>query len=280
MTVVGTPPPPPPAAPAPPTDPTKVRFYVDRLALTNPASPQLSSTNTPGTLLSLNAAGTRALTVTYKKVVEQTDHQTCSDKWGFGHFVEGSAELGTCTGHLRGLSMVTLGGAVASVLDTRALDPSQHPFRVALGTDRVWMGSYSNSGAMGLVVLSGLSAGKIQTSIVESPENEHGGISDLIGDGTRAVAMRTNPRRVAVIDATDPTAPTHTTVAKLGRGQGFYDNPSTVIGDTLVVPRGPYGVDLVDLTPSSPTARRSAYWNASGSFSREARAPSGISIVI
>ncbi|MBI3206881.1 MAG: beta-propeller domain-containing protein [Myxococcales bacterium] len=233
-----------------PTDPTKVRFYVDRLGLADPAAPQLSSTHTPGPLLAISSAGDRALTTTYQKVVETTDLQTCAEKWGHGHFDDSTGQVGACTGYLLGVALVTLGDAVASVLDTRALDPSRHPFRSALGTDRVYLSTVDKSVEMGLTVLSGLSAGKIHVANVALPKDHlHSTITDLIGDGARAVVLGSDPRWVSVIDAANPITPTFTTVAALVRGRGFHDNPSTVIGDTLVVPRGPYGVDLVDLTP-------------------------------
>lgn len=240
-----------------PTDPAKVRFYVDRLSLANPAAPKLSSTNTPGSLLAIDSAGKRALTVTYKKVIEKSDPQTCYEKWGPGDFEPdpNDWQTGTCTGYLRGLSLVTVGGAAANVLDTRELDAAERLFAIALGADRVFMTTYEfcstcTQSTTTVNVLSGWSAGQIQSaSVTLAGGEEYGYISELVPDGTRAVLLGNYPRRVMLVDAKNATAPTLTTVAKHALSNDYYGYPATVIGDTLVIPRGPYGVEELDLTP-------------------------------
>ncbi|GMV16688.1 MAG: hypothetical protein AMXMBFR56_49120 [Polyangiaceae bacterium] len=243
-----------------PTSPGKVRFYVDRLDLANPSAPKLSSTNVPGSLLAANTAGTRALTVTYVKVVEKTDSQSCFEKWGnsaeFKYDETGNWESGICTGYHRGLTLVQLGGAAATVLDSMSLPDTFQPSQIELGTDRVFMGTYSNmyspgAGAPRVAVLSGFSAGKIDFADIAVPMSAtYSYLDTLIADGTRAVVLSGYPRTVMVVDAKNAAAPTLTQVAKLDQELTYYGgHEPTVIGDTLVVPLGPNGVNLVDLTP-------------------------------
>ncbi|GMV18526.1 MAG: hypothetical protein AMXMBFR56_67500 [Polyangiaceae bacterium] len=242
-----------------PTDPNKVRFYVDRVDLANPSAPKLSSTNVPGSLLATDSSGKRALTVTYAKVVEQLPPSACYDKWSnlaeYEYDPE-SWESGTCTGYKRALSLVQLGGATASVLDGLALPGDLELHRFALGTDRVFVGAQPFcSGCYGsepsqVLVLSGFGAGKIQLAGVTLPEDEpYSFLDTLIADGTRAVAISGYPRRVRVVDAKNAAAPSFATVATLEEQYYYYGYEAQVIGDTLVLPQGPYGVELVDLTP-------------------------------
>ena len=47
----------------------------------------------------------------------------------------------------------------------------------------------------------------------------------------------------------DWVVPSFATVATLEEQYYYYGYEAQVIGDTLVLPQGPYGVELVDLTP-------------------------------
>lgn len=243
-----------------PTNPGKVRFYVDRLDLANPAAPKLSSTNVPGSLLATDATGKRALTVTYKKVVEKIALGPCYEKWGYlaeWDYDDETWTTGTCIGYERGLSLVQLGGATASVLDGLALPQSLSLFRYELGTDRVFVGAQEScqgcveQPAPQVLVLSGFAAGKISMVGIEVPTASmySSYLDTLVADGTRAVVLAGYPREVMVLDAKVATAPKLTKVAKLTQESYYYSYEAQVLGDTLVLPQGPYGVTLVDLTP-------------------------------
>lgn len=241
-----------------PTNPSKVRFYVDRVSLTNPAAPKLSSTNVPGSLLVVDVTGKRALTVTYQKVVQKLDYSACHEKWGYSaEFVpvnqsygEYWDEGGTCIGYHRALSLVQLGGATASVLDTHPLGDTLYLSPIEAGTDRLFMGATTvPSNSRQILVVSGFGAGKIQVGSVEVPtDNEYSYVNELISDGTRAIAISA-PTRVMVIDAKNAAAPSISTVSTQSQSYWYSGYPSTVIGDTLVMPQGAYGVELLDLTP-------------------------------
>ena len=243
-----------------PTNPSKVRFYADRLELGSPSAPKLSSINVPGSLLAVSSNGSRAFTVGYQKFVEKIDAASCYEKWGAlasyeYDYASGNWEDGTCTGYKRTLSLVQLGGATAALLDAEPLPAMVSLQNFALGTDRVFFTSqcydcYTIEPNQ-VFVASGLSAGQIQLAQLTLPkDDQYAGVQTLIADGTRAVLLRGYPQKVMVLDAKSPATPSLSTVAELHDelyGYGYY--AAQVIGDSLVLPRGPYGVDVVDLTP-------------------------------
>ena len=242
-----------------PVDATKVRFYVDRVDVASPAAPKLSSTNVPGSLLAADPTGKRALTVSYEKVSEQLDAQSCYEKWAhLGQFEPAGDKLGlgTCTAFRRGLSLAQLGTAGSTVLDTEPLADSLHYSKFQLGDDRVFLATQPMCPGCGppeppeVLVLGGLAAGQLTVASVAAPGNvQTASLDTLLADGTRAVVLGGYPRRVGVLDATTPSTPKLKIVATTQANAFSYQHLPVVVGDTLVLPQGPYGVETVDLTP-------------------------------
>jgi hypothetical protein len=246
-----------------PTSPGKVRFYVDRLDISKPSAPKLTSVNVPGSLFGMDGSGKRAMTVSYSKVVETTSYAKCRQKWGDGAFfdwADGSSESGKCTGYHRTLGLVQVGSTSASVLDTEALADNLRIGRTALGTDRAFIESdaacYGCYGAAQpeILVASGFAAGKITLASVAIPSaGPYYYGTDLIADGTRAVAVRGYGSSVSLIDAKNASAPVASVLDTELDGYGYYSyswgTSAAIIGDTLVLPRGEHGVKLIDLTP-------------------------------
>jgi hypothetical protein len=247
-----------------PTNPGKVRFYIDRIDVSKPSAPKLTSINVPGSLLGLDQTGKRALTVSYQKVVTTgSSPSECYQKWGYGAYWDwdqsGDYQSGTCTGFHRGLSLIQLGTVSASVLDTDTLSDGASVSHIAQGDDRVFLYDEASCwdcsngpGTPQVIVASGLGAGKLTlASAAVSESAAYSYVSELLGAGTRAVAIGGYPANVTLIDAANPAAPVVTELAKdLGQGYDYYSGyGAAIIGDTLVLPRGVYGVKLVDLTP-------------------------------
>lgn len=242
-----------------PTSPGKVRFYVDRIDLATPSTPKLlAPINVPGSLLAVDATGGRAMTVSYQSVPEPSlSPQECYEKWGYSSYKwSPTSSSGTCVGTKRTAHVVALGSASAALLDSLALPIGFEAYQVHVGADRVFMltSSYSGYGSsQELTVLSGMAAGKLTLADLALTSESYSYVSQVLVDGTRAVLLGSYPLRVTVVDAANAGAPSAKDVFVGPQSSySYYDSyygGATLAGDTLILSRGMYGVQLIDVTP-------------------------------
>lgn len=196
-------------------NPSKVRFYIDRIDLNGTAPTQLSSVNTPGSLLLADEASSRFVTSDYKATrVPASSWSDCQQKLDWRAYFDDAAM--ECVSVTRDLKLSDV--ADTKVTLRQKLDlPSQSIGGVQVSDDRVYVthykrydySSYNSSDPYaspklledgGLWAIGGVRAG--QLSIV----------SQLVGDaqwplaahGTK-VALYTDGG-LALYDTTTPTA--------------------------------------------------------------------------
>jgi uncharacterized secreted protein with C-terminal beta-propeller domain len=245
-----------------PTTEDKVRFYLDRLDLSNPTAPKLlAPINVPGSLVSIRADGKRAITADYDKVVtKNTTADACYKKWDYnGAFhwdytnpnnYEG---IGTCVGFARSARLIDLLDEQAALVDTTPLPTTVSGWDVASGDDRVYfrMTSYYQSyddTDFRATVVSGLDANQLSVVELEVPivEGDYGAyVSELIPQGKRLFLV-SSPAAITPVDTSDIAQP------QIGQRVDLmtYNLSSvSVVGDTAICSLGQFGVSTVDLSP-------------------------------
>jgi hypothetical protein len=235
-----------------PNNPGKVRFFVDRIDVTNPSAPQiLAPINVPGSLLARHPASGRITTVDYtREVLPETDSTTCNEAYGSG--ARWNWEDETCVLMHRTLKLVDVQGAQATLRDSLPLEDGNYG-QVALGDERIFLVRYSYSyygydqGDVQdkLTTLSGMGGGKLALSAPAPLADSYYSWSTLVPYGKRVVALGSYPGSVAVFDTTDTLAAP--TLVKSEELVGYlYD--VTVHGDQAICSLGSFGVQSVSLT--------------------------------
>jgi len=236
--------------------PGKVRFFVDRWNIANPAAPiELDPINVPGSLVTVDAATNRILTVDYQRLTAPaSDWSDCQTLWGgMGWF---DYDAGECVGYRRYLRLVDVNGSQASLLDTLQLEDGWYS-NPSVGSDRVFLVKYGNYYWTGneyqgdprnqLITLSGFQSGHLNQSPAVPLEDQYWSWNSVFAHGTKAIAMGWYPGSLAVYDTTNAAA-----APQLVKSQELYGYPNdvTIVGDTAICSLGYYGVQAVSL--SSP----------------------------
>ena len=210
--------------------PGRTRFFVDRIDFANPAEPVRSKINVPGSLLTVDRGGERAVTIDYRRTLTPADSdastppQPCQVDGGFAYAepiysMNGTWRVEGCLRVYRTLKLVSLAGNTATQLD--ALEPTGDSVsKVHAGSDRLWIervkyvsnppvpgnpyaGGYTQ---LSVETLSGLRAGHFT-----SASNLTLRATTLIPerDGTRFVAsaLGDSPSSLAVFDTSDAAHP-------------------------------------------------------------------------
>ncbi|WP_437733647.1 beta-propeller domain-containing protein [Sorangium sp. So ce1335] len=242
-----------------PDDPTRARFYLDRVDVEDPSSPVVSPpVNVPGSLLAFDSDARRLLTVDYEALeFEVTAREACYGAVAHHErFVPKDRNRrdgpGTCRGTRRAFKLVDVGDDAARPRDERAIDDSMAITQAFAGEDRVFMLTYGDRTAsddgghdyryLGLVV-SGLAEGRLDVAAYEAEEMGH--VVPLLADGTRLVVAGAEPPAISVLDATDLDALTFERKGELS--SYAYRDPVTVSGDRALCSLGLYGIEVVDL---------------------------------
>ncbi len=132
-----------------PTNPQAVRFFLDRVDISDPSDPKLlDAVNIPGSLLAYDHDSERALTVDYQYVtVDDISPKQCYEE-EFGQFntpdpslVDYEDARGSCTALRYKLLLVEIDGDEASVQDSYDVDKGVQITSAALGDDRVFLGT-------------------------------------------------------------------------------------------------------------------------------------------
>ncbi|WP_437304108.1 beta-propeller domain-containing protein [Sorangium sp. So ce388] len=240
-----------------PDDPSRARFYIDRIDVADASSPVVRApVNVPGSLLAFDRASGRALTMDYHTVeFEAADYRACHGTFGRAGFSPHNQETwwegpGLCRGTSHTLKLVDVGAETARLRDESPLDDNLAISQVFVGDDRVFMHTYVNystaddggsSDRSGVLVASGLEAGSIETATRLSAELGFGG--PLLADGKRLLLSSYSPPSIAVLDAADLDELTYETKGELSS----YPTRVTVSGDRALCPLGHYGLEVVDI---------------------------------
>ncbi len=167
-----------------PENPSKVRFYVEKVNYGTPASPAQSRLNVPGSLLTVDAGTARVVTVDYKRTIENIvqpensyscNYPTCNVTAGFGSAYYQYAPITTtgtsgtytrscpsaCVRVEQSLRLVDLLAEGAQLVDTYQ-PTGDRISQVIAGTDRLWFVKYSTTtNQSALDVATGIRAGKL-----------------------------------------------------------------------------------------------------------------------
>ncbi|MGK3990259.1 beta-propeller domain-containing protein [Sorangium sp. So ce136] len=239
-----------------PDDPSRARFYIDRIDVADPSSPVVRApVNVPGSLLAFDRTSGRALTMDYETVeFEAADHVACYGTFGWAEFLPHNQETregpGLCRGTSHTLKLVDVGAETARLRDESPLTDNRSSWEVFVGDDRVFMHAYASnydaddggtSDRSGMLVASGLEAGRIEIAPQTDSEIRFGW--PLLADGKRLLVSSYNPPSLVVLDAADLDELTYETKGELSSTP----NRVTVSGDRALCPLGHYGLEVVDL---------------------------------
>jgi len=247
----------------------RVRFYLDRVDVTNPRSPVVfEKVNIPGSLVAYDAESARAITTDYQEVnLANVTYEDCYQRYGSYRFDAGSnvvIELGTrgtCTVIRQSLFLVAVEDGLATVIDRVELALGETVRATALGDDRLFVSvgtvNYYYGGyidyyygystfedrTVPLLVLSGIRSGDFAAARLEVSAGDYWGNIPLVASGTRAALSTGFQGKLAVIDADDPRAPR---VAREVDIAGWVQDLD-VVGDTAVASLGYDGAQSISL---------------------------------
>ena len=271
-----------------PNNANNVRFYLDRVDLSEPEEPKLlDPVNIPGSLLAYDAEQARALTVDYYDAyIEDISPQQCYEE-EFGQFLSSDPSLvdweagrGACTARRFKLHLVEVGNETASIVESYDVDKGVSISAVAMGDDRVFLGTGTSGGYYGdsisvastpasspgiaiggsgvigyynypvttsqakLLVASGLSSGELEVATVELEVTDRFyGFSALRAQGKKAVLAAGWQGQMSVIDASDAANPVVSSSIELAGSVSDME----IVGDTAVAALGRSGVQTLSL---------------------------------
>lgn len=242
--------------------PGKVRFFVDRVDVSNPAAPRLlAPINTPGSLLV--SEDPRLVTVDYtRRIVPNSGSNTCRTEGYDVTYYDQSTDQ--CIRIERTFRLLEIAGDRANALDSVPFSTSGYVNEVFVGDDRVfattgpnYYGGWYYDGApidsaseneSGILTLGGIREGDFRSSFtpVSSPDPWWSSARGQAVTGQRLVLTDySSEPHIAVFDATNLDAPTFHEKAKL-RG---YLSDVEIVGDAAICSLGQFGVQSVSLAP-------------------------------
>lgn len=254
-----------------PTNPDRVRFYLDRIDISDAANPELlPPVNIPGSLLAYDATAERAVTVDYRTVDLETTMRACHEQErGWFEYPSSNYDYETarvtCHTTIQTLRLVAIADGVASVVDSIELERGEAVGATALGEGRLFValgggyygygyavsdvafgyGYYSSfaAGKAELVVLGGIRSGAFEMGRLEleTGNNYYGSLNQLVAAGDRAVVATGWQGSLTVVDASDASAPVVVREVEVpGYVQGL-----TILGNTAVASLGYDGVQTI-----------------------------------
>lgn len=239
-------------------NPNKVRFYFDRIDVSNPAAPALvSSVNVPGSFVSFDTASNHLLTVDYSRESHiVANPQVCYESFGNNaEFVPNTPDVydgpGTCSILHRTFKASAINGNSADVLDSLAIDDEAYISNVLVGDDRVfasqenwggWVTDGPSQWSHQLMALGGLRAGSLDASFVLEQETQHA--YPVLAFGKHLVAQSWSPSALWLLDSTDLHDPVFEKKADLRS----YVYDISLSGDDALCSLGPYGMQVVNLS--------------------------------
>lgn len=238
-----------------PTNRDRVRFFVDRVDVADPANPRaLPKVNVPGSLLAFDAKSSRAITSDYQRLaIPSSDQDQCASRRGSYDVTKG------CTLPQQSLFLVSIADDVATVVDSIKLPFGETISATALGDDRLFVtiadgkrvdgffeGEYSSFAEvqMPLLVLSGIRGGAFRAARLGLAAGENWGTVPLVASGSRAVLSTGFRGKLAVVDAENVEAPKVLREVSL---VGWVEDLD-VVGNTAIASLGYDGAQSISLS--------------------------------
>jgi hypothetical protein len=260
-----------------PEQPGKIRFFLDRIDVSNPAAPQvLPKINVPGSPLRFDAETGSLVSVDYKKTV--TPAKTWEECYGNGAYYYGSYgkwfdyENGACVSISKSLRLSSIKNDKATLLDTLALDADGSWMQqVTFAKDRLFGMTYSVDAATGvntqrIVSIAGFNAGKFQPGelLLETGKAWYYGSYGIVGvSGESAVLMSWSNENT--LFTLDPNAEGNGKLTERGSLRSWASEVR-VVGDKAFASLQDRGVQVVSL-------KLSRSFGENGSGERRPRAP-------
>jgi hypothetical protein len=254
-------------------DPTKVRFYVDRVDVSNPTAPVVHApVNVPGALVAVDGPSGRVMTLDYKLIeIDDVLAQDCYmafswvASWTPGDKNDPNAwqQPGTCFGMHRTFKLADVDAGKATLISQTDLPDNAWFGNLTLGDDRVFGvqnpsygygygyadgGGYANyDGAANLngpklFVVGGLREGKLTQATTQLQANDWVYVAGVLGK--KAVTTGYGQPAIGLFDTTDMAAPKYGVVQELPS----WISDVKVVGETAVCSMSFWGVQTVDLT--------------------------------
>ena len=253
-----------------PDDRTRVRFYADRVDVSDPEHPvRLGSVNTPGAVIAMR--GKRAITADFwHQVTQGVTAETCYRDYARvlsfevpGDSYDYSTTKGTCTALGQTLHLVEIDAAGATLLGSERLTADEAISQVAVGDGVLFatlanqsgylyqtgidcVGCYTLGGSsMRVLSIAGLDSGDFQIGRLDLDAGADGYWGGLIvASGKRALLTSGWHGQLSLVDAESPTKPR---LLRQVPVNGYVTDLS-IIGHTGVASLGYDGVMTVDLS--------------------------------
>ncbi|WP_437742719.1 hypothetical protein WMF39_45560 [Sorangium sp. So ce1504] len=236
-----------------PDDPSRARFYLDRIDVADPSAPVVRApVNVPGSLLAFDGASSRLLTTDYETVEtpvagrEACAHGFASNAAFTPAAAGDDAGPGVCRGTRRTLKLLDLGDTSARLLDESPVDDAVAVMKALAGEGRAFLSveGAAHGGRSSILVAGGLQEGSLKTATQEVAGFSHGSGSLLLADGARLLVVDNYLSTLSVLDATDLTALSFEKKSELP-GHVYH---ATLSGDRALCSWG-YGREAVDVGP-------------------------------
>jgi hypothetical protein len=224
-----------------PSNADRVRFYVDRLDISNPSQPLLAAAvNVPGSPVAYDAGSSNVVSVDYREILTPgSTYKQCyasvPSAW-FEYTQNDYSEtaIGTCHAMQHTLHLVGLGNKGASVLGSKVLPVGQRVSTVATGDDRVFLSVGSNyyygmmatadvascvgcGGEVGyytveaselpLYVVAGIKSGEFAAGKLTLASGDNWSYSPMVASGQRVLLSTGWRGRLAVVDGSNVASP-------------------------------------------------------------------------
>lgn len=251
-----------------PLDPARVRFYLDRVDVSDPRNPVvLPSINVPGSLVALDAESSRAAMVDYRDVVfEAANVDECREHGWYAVFEPSDpndgSKPGTCRTVQQTVQLVRLEGDRAFSLGGVELADEERVSSTAVGDNRLFVTVTPSSGywyaydcygpgcgwtrgdqPASLLALAGLHSGAFASGRLELQASDYYS-SAIVASGQRAAFTTGYSKQVSIVDAGDVTEPRVVRQVDLEAG---YATDLEVVDGSLVASMYYDGVQVIPL---------------------------------
>jgi len=202
-----------------PNQPGKIRFFLDRIDASNPASPKLlPKVNIPGSLLHFDGSTGSLVTVDYKK--SSFAAQTWEQCYGQGAPYYGGYnkwfdyENKECVSVEKSLRLSSVQGDTATLLDSLLVDTKESTLQgVVFAKNRIFGMTYTYDPKTGvnsqsIVTIQGINEGKFQPSklLLETGKYWYYGSYQIVGTSDESAVLMTWSNENTVLTL-DPAAP-------------------------------------------------------------------------
>lgn len=241
----------------------RVKFYLDRLELSNPLVPARSKVNVPGSLFGVDEESNHVVTIDYVRTVDtldrtagDSDELECGSQTAFGTAWIAYSQSGAggrsapeqknCVRVDRVLTLVDLTGGTTTVLDT--FSPAGEPIvDAAMGVDRLYLTHRAAGGApspsRGIEVLAGIRAGRWDSAATVSIPSNQSPIPS--SSDARFAVPPSDSSPLLVYDTSNPAEPAKVLESDRAASARGWVYSTSLDSEYLVLALGQYGVSAM-----------------------------------